>query len=303
MANRIFIDSDAHVFQGDEASERLARRSDTRFYEPGRGVARVDRERWEEAQRYERTTWMKLNRGALDDRNRAHLRRFFGYEALAGRRFERAIELGCGPFTNLRLILQVASARSIHLLDPLIRDYVDHPQCRYRGGRLGGVLRAPTLESLLAWRRPWQMIAELADAERVGGLRGVPVQLEASTIEDFRTAERFDLVVMINVIEHCRDLDAVLAKIDELLAPGGTFVFHDKFMTADGVRRTLEDVYDAGHPIRVQREVVDAFLAERFELEFRSEFHDQDEFAGVPLETSSVYFIGRRRSGAGPTQR
>lgn len=303
MANRIFIDDDAHVFEGEEASERLARRSDTRFYEPGRGVARVDRERWEEAQRYERTTWMKLNRGALDDRNRAHRSRFFGYETLSGRRFERAIELGCGPFTNLRLILQVASAKQIHLLDPLIRDYVTHPQCRYRGGRLGGVLRTPTLESLLAWRRPWRMVAELVDAERVGGLLGVPVHLEASTIEDFQPTERFDLVVMINVIEHCRDIDAVLAKVDQLMAPGGIFVFHDKFMSAAGVRRTLEDVYDAGHPIRVQREVVDGFLARRFEPEFRSEFHDEDEFAGVPLQTTSLYFIGRRRSETEPTQR
>lgn len=300
---KIFIDRDVRVFEGDEASKRLAAKTDASFYEPDRGVARVDQARWDEAQHYERKTWMERNRGALDDRNRAHMRRFVGYETLAGRRFERAIEVGCGPFTNLRLILTVATAKRVHLLDPLIRDYVSHPQCRYRGGRLGGILRAPAPESFLAWTRPWVALPELIDAVRIGGLGGVPVQLEASSIEDFQTQERFDLVVMINVIEHCRDLDAVLAKIDEILAPGGIFVFHDKFLSPEGVRRTLENVYDAGHPIRVQRDVIDAFLAPRFDVEFRSECHDVDVFAGVTFDATAVYFIGRRRRASDATAR
>jgi SAM-dependent methyltransferase len=302
MSKQIFIDGDTRVFEGEEAAARLAQRNDGRFYEPDRGVARVDHERWLEAQRYERKTWMEHNRSALDDRNRQHLERFFGYRALAGRHFERAIELGCGPFTNLRLILQVASAGRIHLLDPLVRDYVDHPLCRFRGGRLGG-LRLPPLASLLALRTPRVALSELAGALRAGGVLGRPVQLEATSIEDFRTEQRFDLVVMINVIEHCRDVDAVLRKVDEILLPGGTFVFHDKFMSPAGVRATLEDVYDAGHPIRIQRGVVDAFLEPRFHLEFRAEFRDVDEFGGLQFDTTSVYFVGRRRSEAEPAAR
>jgi SAM-dependent methyltransferase len=304
VPKHIFIDGDTRVFEGDEASALLANRNDRRFYEEGRGVARVDRERWLEAQRYERTTWMERNRGAVDDRNREHLARFFGYQALAGRHFERAIELGCGPFTNMRLILQVAAATHVHLLDPLIRDYAHHPQCRFRGGRLGGLrATALNLDSLLALVNPRVALSEVAASLRVGGVLGRPVQLEATGIEDFHTDHRFDLLVMINVIEHCRDLDAVLRKIDELLLPGGTFVFHDKFMSAAGVRATVEEVYDAGHPIRVQRGTLDAFLDPRFDVEYRAEFRDTDEFGGRQFDTTSVYFVGRRRGEAEPTAR
>lgn len=300
---QIFIDRDVRVFEGDEAAARIAEHNDRRFFQEGRGVARVDQDRWVEAQTYERKTWLERNRSVLDDRNRTHLARFFGYEAVAGRHFHRAIELGCGPFTNLRLILEVATADQVHLLDPLVRDYLEHPLCRYRGGRLGGLGARLGVDALIALRNPRLALAEAATALRIGGLRGRPVELEASSIEDFRTSHRFDLVVMINVIEHCRDLDAVFAKIDELLLPGGTFVFHDAFMSPAGVRATIEDVFDAGHPIRVQRSVVDAFLEPRFDVEFRSEFRDVEEFGGREFDTTSLFYIGRRKDGAAPAPR
>jgi SAM-dependent methyltransferase len=54
------------------------------------------------------------------------------------------------------------------------------------------------------------------DAARARGLGGF-----AGTIEDFETDERFDLVLMLNLIEHVADPPAVLAKAAGLLAPGG----------------------------------------------------------------------------------
>ena len=66
---------------------------------------KVDATRWQEAQRFERKTWMEQNLGAVDDRNEFHKQEFGGYQAIAGRTFENVIELGCGLlFTNLRLI-------------------------------------------------------------------------------------------------------------------------------------------------------------------------------------------------------
>ncbi len=292
MPNRIFIDSDVRVFEGDEAATRLASRNDARFYQPGRGVARVDRDRWLEAQTYERNTWMKRGRDARDDRNREHMARFVGYRSLAGRHFNRAIELGCGPFTNLRFILGAATIDHVHLLDPLALDYVKHPHCRYRGGKLGGVRRAG-LDS--GWRNLRFAFSELAASIRAGGIRGRAVEIHATPIEDLETAVRFDLVVMINVIEHCRDIDAVFGKIDEILTPGGFFVFQDKFLSPGNVQEVLADVYDAGHPLRLQRSIVDEFLDARFDVEFRSEFRDANRFAGRSWETTAVYFVGRRR--------
>jgi hypothetical protein len=150
--NALFIDSDVRIFEGDEARRRLAEKNDARFLEGSRGVVQVDRERWSEAQRYERRTWMENECLSMDDHNRTYLGSFRGYQALRGTEFERGIELGCGPFTNMRLILEHARVKEVHLLDPLAADYQDHPFCRYRAGRMGGV-RAMRLGSAMAsWR-------------------------------------------------------------------------------------------------------------------------------------------------------
>ena len=54
------------------------------------------------------------------------------------------------------------------------------------------------------------------DAARERGLSGF-----AGTIEQFETDQRFDLVLMLNLIEHVADPEAVLAKAAGRLAPGG----------------------------------------------------------------------------------
>jgi SAM-dependent methyltransferase len=57
---------------------------------------------------------------------------------------------------------------------------------------------------------------ESIEAARARGLDGF-----AGTIEEFETEERFDLVLMLNLVEHVADPVAVLEKARELLAPGG----------------------------------------------------------------------------------
>lgn len=290
----LFVDRDVRVHRGEDAARLLAETNDLRFYEAGRGVLRVDRERWMDAQRYERRTWMELSLRASDDRNRDHVARFGGYQALRGIPFRRAIELGCGPFTNLRYILDVATVTEVHLLDPLVLDYVRHPLCRYRTGRLGGLPGPAGTWRLLTSGNPLRQALELANGIRIGGLRGRPVHLEPSTIEDYATEHRFDLVVMINVIEHCRDVNLVLEKIDRLLEPGGFLVFHDRPWKPEALEPTLATLYDAGHPLRVGRNVIDEFLDRRFAPLSRVEVADE-EVEGVRLPRTALYFIGRKK--------
>jgi SAM-dependent methyltransferase len=57
---------------------------------------------------------------------------------------------------------------------------------------------------------------ESIEAARARGLDGY-----AGTIEELETDERFDLVLMLNLIEHVADPVAVLEKASALLAPGG----------------------------------------------------------------------------------
>jgi SAM-dependent methyltransferase len=54
------------------------------------------------------------------------------------------------------------------------------------------------------------------EAARARGLDGF-----AGTIEEFETSDRFDLVLMLNLIEHVADPVGVLRKAASLLAPGG----------------------------------------------------------------------------------
>ncbi len=292
-APRLFVDADVNVHRGKDAATRLERQNDARYYEAGRGVVRIDSERWAEAQRYERKTWMELNLRANDDHNRRHLARFGGYEALRDRSFRRGIELGCGPFTNMRLILGLAEIHDIHLLDPLVRHYVNHPLCRYHGSRFGGIPRLSALGRLL---RAGQL-REIANGVRIGGLRGRPVTLEASTAEDFETPHRFDLAVMINVIEHCRDLNRIIATIDRILEPGGTFVFNDRGWDPPDLERSLDQLYDAGHPLRVGRPVLEEWLASRFDPVFRTDVAENEEVVpGIRLSRTAIYFIGRKKA-------
>jgi SAM-dependent methyltransferase len=248
----VFISADASVTRGSAAAELIASKNDEAYASP-EGIVRVDRARWQEAQRYEETTWMVRGRAATDDRNLQHLERFDEFQALEGRRFRSAIEVGCGPFTNLRLILPRVTVDEIDLLDPLIERYLTHPNCTYRSLTLGGK----------------------------------PVRTFASALEDFQPDRTYDLVVMINVIEHCFDATVAFAKVLDLLEPDGVFVFQDKLYAAESIEPGR--VYDAGHPLRVRGEIIDAFLRDSFASIFE---HRVD---ASETELPMLYFIGARR--------
>ena len=293
---RLYIDENITIYEGEEAARLLAARTAQAAVDPRSGVARVDLTRWEEAQRYERRTWMQHGRRALSDRNEFHRDRFARYAVLRGSHFERAIELGCGPFTNLRFVLPQCRVEEVTLLDPLIQDYLSHPFCRYRGGRLGGLFHETPARLPAYLLHPFRALRCKANDVRAGGFLGRPVTLVRSTIESFETTERFDLVVMVNVLEHCHDASAVLARIDEILVPGGVFVYHDKMYDAENVGRLMAVVYDAGHPLRVDQSVVDSFLQDRFTPLFRAVHPVHEEFRGLCLDHSDLYYIGRRNS-------
>jgi hypothetical protein len=256
----LYIDEFVRLHQDEETAGLVAARVAETDIDPEKGIVRVPAARWEEAQRYERRTWMQNGRASVSDRNEYHRERFAGYAAIRHRHFRRAMELGAGPYTNIRHILPQCTVDEVHLLDPLIRDYVRHPFCRYSGGRLGGLVSQRPSRWPAYARHPAAALGAIWNDVRTGGLAGRPVTLVADMIEHYATPNPFDLVVMINVIEHCQDAERVLRVIDEILAPGGVLVYHDKMYESDGVRALLGRVYDAGHPLRVDRAVVDHFL-------------------------------------------
>src|SRR5689334_10107140 len=106
----------------------------------------TDRETWETAQVWEREHWLRNNKAlgrygknyiwrllALfgfvekyrgDDRNRWWKNAFDDYRMLPAQ-VENAIEVGCGPYTNMRLVQHACKAKHIFLSDPLIRTYIN----------------------------------------------------------------------------------------------------------------------------------------------------------------------------------
>jgi SAM-dependent methyltransferase len=287
---RVYIDEHAAIHSGAEAERLLKARGDGQPALPQRGILRVDPARWQEAQRYERRTWLEKESRAFSDRNEDHRRRFDGYRALQGRRFQNAIELGCGPFTNMRLIVQNCHGRRITLLDPLLNDYLMHAHCQYRGGRLGGALHvSPFTSGSLR-----HVARHIRNNWRIGGLWGRAVTLVPSMIETYTPTERFDLMVVINVLEHCQDAALALERINALLQPGGLLVFHDRLYQAHQVARLLEQLVDVGHPLRVDRSVIEDFLKNSYRTLFRDLRRVQREFLGVHWDEDELYTIAEK---------
>ena len=288
----IFVDEHRNIYQGDKALELIAGREQPSI-DVHCGVIKVSRSRWLEAQRYEQRTWME-GKASTSDRNEQHAECFAKYASLRGKRFEQSIELGCGPFTNMRKVLQVCRCRNVELLDPLIDSYLSHPFCRYARRTMGGLLAKPffPITRRGGLKNPLKFIFQKYESWVVGGLRGRPITLHNSSIEDFSPQKVYDLCVMINVLEHCRDADAVFAKILRMTAPGSYFVFADKIYSAAQEAETISRYFDAGHPLKVDYSVIRQFLDAHFVPTWDAEknLREGDD------EYRAFYYIGVRKN-------
>ena len=179
--SKLFIDRDINVSQGYIADKLIKEKNDSRYLE-NNAILKVDRSRWNDAQHYERKTWMEMGTGLSDDRNYEHYESFDSYKSLieyqSSYKISKAIELGCGPFTNIRTILPfMKDLEEIHLLDPLLNDYLNHANCRYKNKQMGSI----------------------------------KTKVFPIPIEEFNEDEKYDMVIMNNVLEHCFDINIILS--------------------------------------------------------------------------------------------
>jgi SAM-dependent methyltransferase len=260
-----FVTRNFEVLDGESARLRLRTTNDREFVVADQGIPRVSRERWKSAQDAECHGWLEIWRDSQEDRNSLHLAMFDYLAMLHGRRFAKVIELGCGPFTNLRLMLMTLAADEVHLLDPLLDSYRSHPHCAYADGAL-----------------------RLVDGRRV------PIAgAYSSSIEEFDNSHRFDVVVLINVIEHCFDVHRLFDRVWTMLNPGGLLLFHDRYFDHDDVAQNSARDYDTAHPLKVDRRIVDGFLG-RFAEVFRRAVTTSGAVRLSP-PGDMVYFVGVRR--------
>jgi len=166
-----------------------------------------------------------------------------------------------------------------------------------------GVLRSTTMK--FARRRL------LNEAEEDPSMRTQPYQFHAGS---------FDLVVIINVLEHCRDALEVLQNAHNAVAPGGYLVIHDRFADdlwsiyfsgkslrtpdeyrrqaweeeiaqAGGIERLTKNLpfWDVGHPLNLMRSPF-SHLFRQYDV-----VHQRyGTFAGHK-NSQEFYFIGKKK--------
>jgi SAM-dependent methyltransferase len=111
------------------------------------------------------------------------------------------------------------------------------------------------------------------------------------------TDTQYDLIVLINVIEHCYDIERVFESIRAIARENAVLVFGDRYYEHARVARWVTDSrYDAGHPLLVDRSVVDAFLEQTCEPLYRHVQHHQWIVEDFDLSHEALYFVGRVRS-------
>jgi SAM-dependent methyltransferase len=189
-----------------------------------------------------------------DDWNHWWKERFDGYRFLPPH-LGTCIELGCGPYTNIRLILEGRSADRVVCSDPLAGSYVGF------SGR-------------------W-----LAQAHAAGR-----VEVDTHPIEETPFApESFDLVVMINVLDHVRDAELCMRTAIDLVRPGGHFLLGQDLSDEEDVRRHPHDV---GHPIRLRREDLEPHLRP-LTTAFRRDLA-REEGRDPSLHYATLVYAGKR---------
>lgn len=211
--SKIWIGSPVDVRYQKDAETALVKINDAKYWDDETGIVTVDHDRWKKAQQFESEGWLTHWRDADSDRNDEHKRGFDNYTSVP-KNLGNVIEIGCGPFTQLKTIQQNRKITSVTLLDPLLERYHQLPNCTYKDGHF----------------------------------MGLPTTLICSPAEQLKPIGKFDTAICINVLEHVQDVPQILLALHQCLKPKGILIFGERVY--DGLN--INDVYDIGHPIRVK---------------------------------------------------
>jgi SAM-dependent methyltransferase len=205
-------------------------------------------ETWTKAQVWERDFWFREQRNLKkmgknhiwkllswlgrvekyrgDDDNRWWAGQFEGYSFLPGVA-ENVIEVGCGPYTNVRLVRKACQPKHLFLSDPLIRTYVNFPMT---------------------------MVQELHQS--------AGAYFDDHPLEDlpFRDSY-FDVAVMINVLDHVQDAHACMRTLVRILKPGGHIIVGQDLTNEENFR-AHPDGRRIGHPITLDAQWFEPYMAQ-----------------------------------------
>lgn len=173
---------------------------------------------------------------------------------------DNAIEVGCGPYTNIRHILSGSKIGHLFLSDPLIRTYVKYH------------------------------LTFVAEAYQRGfcALDDHPLE-EIPYRNDY-----FDLVVMINVLDHVRDAALCMEHVIKITKLGGWLVIGQDLTNEEDLLALENDPGSAGHPIKLHGDwfapyLKEGFVPEMYKILSRAEGRTPEYHYGTLL------FAGRKR--------
>lgn len=235
---------------------------DSKYIENNK-IIKVDHQRWLKAQEFEKECWQKAW-NLQDDWNLWWKKQFDNYDIIENNLPEdgaRIIEVGCGPFTNMRIIesiLQYKNNLNIYLSDPLIDSYLELPSC---------------------WVKE--------NANR----KDKKIFIDNSQLENLKFEDNFfDLLVCINVLDHVENVDKCFEEIYRVLKKNGLFVFGQDL--TDWEKRNdpkpSEDK-DQGHPIRINEEYCDEKLTN-----YESLFKKMIDSRNPKAHYCCLCFIGKK---------
>lgn len=239
---------------------------------------RVSSQRWQQAQAWELDVWKKIDRSVFssrlgrmllalrhngnanavdDDWNEWWARQFDNYVAVP-HQVATAIELGCGPFTNMRVISRGRTIQRTYCSDPLARHYAG-----FKNGWLASAYRNR------------QVLLDDHPAEQLPFANGT-----------------FDLTIMINVLDHVRDAQLCLESAARIAKEGGLFVFGQDLTDETDLGVVSNDV---GHPIMLDHSGLDRVLLPRFDVELKKVL-PREEGRNPQAHYGTYIFIGKKRS-------
>lgn len=240
---------------------------------------KVDQVEWERAQAWERDHWLRSQKELArygknfvwrllsllkfvekyrgDDRNRWWKDQFDNYQFLPTS-VNNALEVGCGPYTNMRLIREVCKPKHLFLSDPLIRTYV-----KFR----------------------LTFVKEM--------YRDAGCTLDDHPLEDLPFAEDyFDLVVMINVLDHVRDANLCMKNLIRVAKPGAFVVIGQDLTSIEDLKRQPEGLR-IGHPVMIDEEWFKPYLKNVDDVVFK--LVDRDKGWAPEWHYATMIFAGTKK--------
>jgi SAM-dependent methyltransferase len=232
-------------------------------------IVQVDPARWHLAQEHERQYQQH-------DHRLAHTAAFWfkqhfdDFRVLSSFAPENCLEVGCGKYTNTRVIIPCLAAqpKKMFFEDPLVLDYF------YLKKRFLKVFRFPAKSPL---KRFIDKGAEYSAAP-----------LECLLWRD----ALMDLVICINVLDHVMDFSRCIAEIRRVVRSGGMIVLAQDLSNEQDFLNCPESWADIMHPIKIDDALLDSSL-EDFSVVYKR-ILPREQGLNPKAHYGTYFFIGKK---------